>query len=53
MYNGLIIRSDPAKIKKGRRKKIHTFQWLWIKWRVVSTDYQLEVEVVPAEHDLD
>jgi hypothetical protein len=22
MYNGLIIRSDPAKINKGRRRKI-------------------------------
>jgi hypothetical protein len=31
----------------------YVFQWLWIKWRVVSTDYQLEFELVPAEHDLD
>jgi hypothetical protein len=23
MYNGLIIRPDPAKINKGRRRKIH------------------------------
>jgi hypothetical protein len=31
----------------------YTFQWLCIKWRVVSTYYQLEVELVPAEYDLD
>jgi hypothetical protein len=31
----------------------YVFQWLWMKWRVVSTCYELEVELVPAEHDLD
>jgi hypothetical protein len=47
MYNGPIIRSDPAKInKKGEGR--YTFQWLWMKWRVISTDYQLEAELVPA-----
>jgi hypothetical protein len=37
--------------KKGEKR--YVFQWLWMKWRVVLTDYQLEVELVPAEHDLD
>jgi hypothetical protein len=37
--------------KKGEGK--YAFQWLWIKWRVVSTECQLEVELVPAKHDLD
>jgi hypothetical protein len=39
--------------KKGEGK--YTFQWLWMKWRVISTGCQLEVEVelVPADHDLD
>jgi hypothetical protein len=31
----------------------YAFQLLWIKWRVVSTGCQLEVELIPAEHDLD
>jgi hypothetical protein len=25
---------------------------LWMKWMVVSTDFQLETELVRAEHDL-
>jgi hypothetical protein len=37
--------------KKGEGK--YAFQWLWIKWRVVSTGCQLEVELVPTKHDLD
>jgi hypothetical protein len=36
---------------EGERR--YVFQWLWMKWKVVSTDYQLEVELVPTEHDLD
>jgi hypothetical protein len=35
--------------KEGR----YTFQWLWMKWRVVSIGCQLEFELVPTEHDLD
>jgi hypothetical protein len=31
----------------------YAFQWLWMKWRIVSTSCQLEVELVPTEHDLD
>jgi hypothetical protein len=31
----------------------YAFQWLWMKWRVVSTGCQLEVELIPTEHDLD
>jgi hypothetical protein len=26
----------------------YAFQWLWMKWRIVSTGCQLEVELVPA-----
>jgi hypothetical protein len=37
--------------KEGEER--YAFQWLWIKWRVVSTNYQLEVELISAEHDLD
>jgi hypothetical protein len=47
MYNDPIIRPDPAKINKERRRR-YAFQWLWIKWRVVSIDYQLETELVQA-----
>jgi hypothetical protein len=43
------IQQKSTKEVEGR----NTFQWLWMKWRVVSTDYQLEVKLVPAEHDLD
>jgi hypothetical protein len=53
MYNGPIIRSDPAKIQQRKEKEYTHFNDLWMKWRVVSTGYQLEVELVPAEHDLD
>jgi hypothetical protein len=52
MYNGPIIRPDPVKINKEMRIR-YAFQWLWMKWRVVSIECQLEVELVPAEHDLD
>jgi hypothetical protein len=38
-------------IKEGEGRYI--FQWLWMKWRVVSTDCQLEIELIPTEHDLD
>jgi hypothetical protein len=37
--------------KKGEGR--YTFQWLWMKWRVISTGCQLEVELVSTEHDLD
>jgi hypothetical protein len=37
--------------KKGEER--YAFQWLWMKWRIVSTSYQLEVKLVPAKHDLD
>jgi hypothetical protein len=43
------IQQRSTKEGEGR----YTFQWLLMKWRVVSTDYQLEVELVPAEHILD
>jgi hypothetical protein len=43
------IQEKSTKEGEGR----YTFQWLWMKWRVVSTGCQLEVELVPAEHDLD
>jgi hypothetical protein len=38
-------------IKEGEGR--YAFQWLWMKWRIVSTGCQLEVELVPTEHDLD
>jgi hypothetical protein len=31
----------------------YAFQLLWMKWSAVSTLCQLEVELIPAEHDLD
>jgi hypothetical protein len=32
----------------------YALKWLWMKWMVVSTDYQLEAELlVPIEYDLD
>jgi hypothetical protein len=43
------IQQKSTKQGEGR----YAFQLLWIKWRVVSTGCQLEVELVPAEHDLD
>jgi hypothetical protein len=43
------IQQRSTKEGEGR----YTFQWLLMKWRVVSTDYQLEVELVPAEYILD
>jgi hypothetical protein len=43
------IQQKSTKEEEGR----YAFQWLLIKWRIVSTDYQLEVEFVPAEHNLD
>jgi hypothetical protein len=38
-------------IKEGEGR--YTFQWLWMKWRIVSIRCQLEIELVPTEHDLD
>jgi hypothetical protein len=52
MYNSPIIRPNTAKINKERGIR-YTFQWLWIKWRVISTDCQLEIDLVPVEHYLD
>jgi hypothetical protein len=43
------IQQKSTKEGEGR----YAFQWLWIKWRVISTDCQLEVELIPTEHDLD
>jgi hypothetical protein len=43
------IQQKSTKEGEGR----YAFQWLWMKLRVVSISYQLEVELVPAEHDLD
>jgi hypothetical protein len=37
--------------KEGERR--YAFQWLWMKWRVVSTGCQLEVELISTEYDLD
>jgi hypothetical protein len=38
-------------IKEGEWR--YAFQWLWMKCRIISTGCQLEVELVPTEHDLD
>jgi hypothetical protein len=43
------IQQKLIKEREGR----YRFQWLWMKWRIVSTGCQLEVELVPTEHDLD
>jgi uncharacterized protein YjaG (DUF416 family) len=43
------IQQKSTKEGEGR----YTFQWLWMKWRVVSTCCQLEVELILTEHDLD
>jgi hypothetical protein len=43
------IQQKSTKEEEGR----YAFQWLWMKWRVVSTDCQLEVKLIPTEHDLD
>jgi hypothetical protein len=43
------IQQKSTNAEEGR----YAFQWLWMKWRVVTTDYQLEVEFVPEEYDLD
>jgi hypothetical protein len=43
------IQQKSTKEGEGR----YTFQWLWMKWRVVSTGCQLEVELISTEHDLD
>jgi hypothetical protein len=37
--------------KEGEER--YTFQWLWMKLRVVLTGCQLEIEIIPTEHDLD
>jgi hypothetical protein len=43
------IQQKSIKEREGR----YTFQWLWMKWRIVSIDCQLEVKLIPIEHDLD
>jgi MuDR family transposase len=43
------IQQKSIKKEEGR----YAFQWLWMKWMIVSTGCQLEVELVPTEHDLD
>jgi hypothetical protein len=43
------IQQKSTKEWEGR----YTFQWLWMKWRVISIGCQLEVELVPVQHDLD
>jgi predicted membrane GTPase involved in stress response len=46
MYNGPVIRPDPAKINKGRRKKIRI--------PMVMDEMKDHInELVPTEHDLD
>jgi hypothetical protein len=50
-----IVRSSgqiQQKLKKEGERR-YAFQWLWMKWRVVSTGCQLEIELIPTEHDLD
>jgi hypothetical protein len=42
------IQQKSTKEEEGR----YALQWLWMKWRVVSTDCQLEIELVPAKYDL-
>jgi hypothetical protein len=37
----------------GQRFSTKSEKWLWMKWRIVSTGCQLEVELVPTKHDLD
>jgi hypothetical protein len=51
----IMVRSSGQIQQKSTKEweKIYAFQWLWMKWRVVSTDCQLEVELVPTEQDLD
>jgi hypothetical protein len=44
-----LIQQKSTKEWEGR----YTFQWLWMKWRVISIGCQLEVELVPVQHDLD
>jgi hypothetical protein len=43
------IQQKSTKEGEGR----YAFQWLWMKWRVVSIGCQLEVELIPTKHDLD
>jgi hypothetical protein len=43
------IQQKSTKEGEGR----YVFQWLWMKWGVVSINYQLKIELVPAKHDLD
>jgi hypothetical protein len=47
------VRSSGQIHKKStnEREERYVSQWLWMKWRVVSIDYQLETELIPAEHD--
>jgi hypothetical protein len=43
------IQQKSTKEWEGR----YAFQWLWMKWRIISTDCQLDVELIPRERDLD
>jgi hypothetical protein len=52
MYNSPIIRLDPANNNKGMRRKIR-IPMVMDEMKVISTNCQLEVELIPAEHDLD
>jgi hypothetical protein len=51
----IMVRSSDKIQQKSTKEGegIYAFQWLWMKWRVVSTGCQLEVELIPTEHDLD
>jgi hypothetical protein len=47
----MYIMPDSVKINKEKRSKIHILI-VMNEIEVVSTDYQLEIELVLAEHDL-
>jgi hypothetical protein len=51
MYNGPVIRPDPAKINKGRRRKIHI---LMVMDEIEDRINRLPTrgQLVPTEHDL-
>jgi hypothetical protein len=51
----IMVRSS-GQIQQKSTKEVegrYAFQWLWMKWRVILTGCQLEVELIPTEHDLD
>jgi hypothetical protein len=50
-----MVRSSGQIQQKSTKEVVgrYTFQWLWMKWRVISTDYQLEANLVPAKQNLD